>query len=84
SGTQAMQHIAEQMRHPQPELLMAFGVTLLKQLQEQDIILERSHEPKHPSRVYENTPQSIPWHVRRLGFVGRSTQPALDSGLGFL
>jgi len=27
------------MRHPQPELLMAFGVTLLKQLQEQDIIL---------------------------------------------
>jgi hypothetical protein len=39
SGTQAMQHIAEQMRHPQPELLMAFGVTLLKQLQEQDIIL---------------------------------------------
>jgi hypothetical protein len=39
TGTQVMQHIAEQMQHPQPELLMAFGAALLQQLQEQDIIL---------------------------------------------
>ncbi len=39
TGTQAMQQIAEQMRHPQPEQLLAFGATLLQQLQEQDIIL---------------------------------------------
>jgi len=39
TGTQVMQLIAEQMRHPHPEQLLAFGATLLKQLQEQDIIL---------------------------------------------
>jgi hypothetical protein len=39
TGTQVMQHIAEQMRHPQPEQLLAFGATLLQQLQDQEIIL---------------------------------------------
>ena len=39
TGTQAMHHIARQMQHPQPEQLVAFGATLLKQLQHQDIIL---------------------------------------------
>jgi hypothetical protein len=39
TGTQAMLHIVEQMQHPQPKQLVAFGSSLLKQLQEQDIIL---------------------------------------------
>jgi hypothetical protein len=39
TGTQAMQHIAQQMQHPQPEQLIAFGASLLKQLHTQDIVL---------------------------------------------
>jgi hypothetical protein len=39
TGTQAMQHIAQQMQHPQPEQLIVFGATLLKQLHTQDIVL---------------------------------------------
>lgn len=39
TGTQAMQHIAQQMQHPQPEQLIAFGANLLKQLHMQDIVL---------------------------------------------
>ncbi len=39
TGTQVMQHIAEHMQHPHPEQLLAFGASLLQQLQEQDIIL---------------------------------------------
>jgi len=39
TGTQAMQLIAEQMQHPQPDQLVAFGASLLKQLHTQDIIL---------------------------------------------
>lgn len=39
TGTQAMQRTAEHMQHPCSEQLVAFGASLLKQLQEQDIIL---------------------------------------------
>ncbi len=39
TGTQVMQIMAEQMQHPKPDQLMKFGTTLLKQLQQQDIIL---------------------------------------------
>ena len=39
TGNQAMQHIAEQMQHPQPDQLVVFGATLLQHLQDQDIIL---------------------------------------------
>ena len=39
TGTQALLQMAEQLHHPQPEQLVAFGATLLKQLQEQNIIL---------------------------------------------
>jgi hypothetical protein len=39
TGTQVMQQVAQQMQHPQPKQLVIFGATLLKQLQEQNIIL---------------------------------------------
>jgi hypothetical protein len=39
TGTQAMLHIAQQMQHPQPEQLMHFGASLLKQLHTLDLVL---------------------------------------------
>ncbi len=39
SGAQALQQIAEEMAHPQPEQIMAGGASLLEQLRDKEIIL---------------------------------------------